>query len=110
MLPSPNHPLIFSSADVSAKLGAPQEYVAVKRKIENVDQVVLAIVAKTLYSHKQTCPDETDLVVQDLLEEYQEDVYVDESDDDLDAEEMDKDEELQDLIDFVFGPETEDED
>ena len=51
--------------------------------------------------------------MQNLLEEYHEDVYVDESDDDLEelrAEEMDKDEELQDLMDFVFGPETEDED
>ena len=40
-------------------------------------------------------------------------MYVDESDDDLDelrAEERDKDEELQDLMDFVFGPEMEDKD
>ena len=40
-------------------------------------------------------------------------MHVYESNDDLDelrAEEMDKDEELQDLMDFVLGPEMEDED
>ena len=39
--------------------------------------------------------------------------YVEESDDDLEelrVEEMDKDEELQSIMDFVSGPETEDED
>ena len=49
----------------------------------------------------------------DLLEEDFEDVYVEESDDDLEelgVEEIDKNEELQSIMDFVFGPETEDED
>ena len=49
---------------------------------------------------------ETDLVVNDLLEEKSDDAYVKESDDDVEelrAEEMDKDEELQALMDFVFG-------
>ena len=67
----------------------------------------------TVQSQAQTCPDETDLLVTDLLEEDFEDVYVEESDDDLEelrVEEMDKDEELQSIMDFVFGPEIEDED
>ena len=37
----------------------------------------------TVQSQAQTCPDETDLLVTDLLEEDFEDVYVEESDDDL---------------------------
>ena len=48
-------------------------------------------------SAKETCRHETDLVVEDLLEEHNEDIYVDYSDDDLvhfRSEEMDKDEEL----------------
>ena len=49
----------------------------------------------------------------DHLEEDFKDVYVEESDDDLEelrVEEMDKDEELQSIMDFVFCPETKDED
>ena len=51
-------------------------------------------------------------MVDDLLEESY-DTYVEDSDDDLEElrpEEMDKDKELQVLMDFVFDPETEDED
>ena len=58
---------------------------------------------------RETCANETDLVVNDLLEE---NTYVEESDDDLEelrVEEMNNDEELQVLMDFVFGPEMEDE-
>ena len=61
---------------------------------------------------RETCANETDLVVNDLLEENCEDTYVEESDDDLEelrVEEMNNDEELQVLMDFVFGPEMEDE-
>ena len=49
MLPSQSHPSISSSADASAKQGAPQDIAAVKRKTENVDPVAHA---KTRYSHK----------------------------------------------------------
>ena len=52
-------------------------------------------------------------MVDDLLEESCDDTYVEDSDDDLEElrpEEMDKDKELQVLMDFVFDPETEDED
>ena len=52
-------------------------------------------------------------MVKDLLEENRKIAYIDDSDDDLEdlrAEEMDKDEELQSLMDFVFGQDTEDED
>ena len=61
---------------------------------------------------RETCANETDLVVNDLLEENCEDTYVEESDDDLEefgVEEMNNDEELQVLMEFVFGPEMEDE-
>ena len=114
MLPRQSHPSISSSADASAKQGAPQDNAAVKRKTENVDPVAHAIIGKKHSTVTSTnCPDETDLLVTDLLEEEFEDVYVEESDDDLGelrVEEMDKDEELQSIMDFVFDPETEDED
>ena len=45
----------------------------------------------------------------DLLEENCEDMYVEESDDEFRVEEMNNDEELQVLMEFVFGPEMEDE-
>ena len=60
-----------------------------------------------------TSRNETDLVVQDLLEEQSEDTYTDESDDDLDEfrrEEMEDDTELRALMEFVFGPESDKED
>ena len=41
MLPSPNPPFSFSLAAASTKQDAPQEYVVVRRKIGNVDPVVL---------------------------------------------------------------------
>ena len=56
-------------------------------------------------SQRETCMNETDFVVNDLLEEKSDDAYVKESDDDVEelrAEEMDKDEELQVLMNFVF--------
>ena len=62
---------------------------------------------------KETCTSETDLVVQDLLEERSEDIYIEESDDDLEelrTEEMDNDDELRQIMDFVFGPESEEDD
>ena len=52
-------------------------------------------------------------MVQELLDERTDDVHIEESDDDLDdlrQEEMDNDEELQVLMDFVFGPDSDDED
>ena len=67
----------------------------------------------TLQPEKDTCIHETELVVQELLDERTDDVYIEESDDDLDdlrQEEMDNDEELQVLMDFVFGPDSDDED
>ena len=67
----------------------------------------------TINPQKETCTSETDLLVQDLLEEHSDDTYVEESDDDLEDlrnEEMDNDQELQELMDYVFGPETDDED
>ena len=60
----------------------------------------------------ETCTNESDLVIQELLDEQSEDLYVDESDDDLEdirQEEMDNDEELQMMMDFVFGDEVEEE-
>ena len=52
--------------------------------------------------------DTADLEIQDLLNEVVEDEYVDDSGDDL--EEMREDEELQDIVNFVFGPESDEED
>ena len=63
-------------------------------------------------SLKETCISETDLVVQDLITEPCEDVYLEESEDDLEdlrIEEMDKDKELKELMEFVFGPESDEE-
>ena len=60
-----------------------------------------------------TSRNETDLVVQDLLEEQSEDTYTDASDDDLDEfrrEKMEEDTELRALMEFVFGPESDEED
>ena len=59
-----------------------------------------------LNTQRHTCPDETDLVVKELLEENKADTYTYDSDDDLDdwrREEMDDDEELCTLMEFVFG-------
>ena len=66
----------------------------------------------TKQSAKETCRHETDLVVEDLLEEHNDEIYVDDSDDDLDhfkSEEMDKDEELRALMEFVFGDSSDEE-
>ena len=52
--------------------------------------------------------DTTDLEVQDLLSEPTENEYVDDSGDDL--EEMREDEELTEIVNFVFGPESDEED
>ena len=57
-------------------------------------------------SAKEACRHETDLVVEDLLEEHNDEIYVDDSDADLNhfrSEEMYKDEELRALMEFVFG-------
>ena len=54
-----------------------------------------------------------DLVVNDPLKKSCDDMYVEDSAKDVEelrAKEMDEDEELQVLMDFVLGPETEDED
>ena len=63
---------------------------------------------------KETCTSERDLVIQGLLEEHSDNTYVEESDDEdlehLRNEEMDNDEELQGIMDFVFGPDTDEED
>ena len=63
---------------------------------------------------KETCTNERDLVIQGLLEEHSNNTYVEESDDEdlehLRNEEMDNDEELQGIMDFVFGPDTDEED
>ena len=54
---------------------------------------------------------QNDLVVEELLEEQDEDEYVDDSEDDLDQfrkEEMYNDDELRTLMEFVFGEESSD--
>ena len=64
-------------------------------------------------TQRHTCADETDLVVQELLEENNADTYTDDSDDGLEdwrREEMDDDEELRTLMEFVFGSESDQED
>ena len=66
-----------------------------------------------LNTQRHTCPDETDLVVQELLEENNADTYTDDSDDGLEdwrREEMDDDEELRTLMEFAFGSESDQED
>ena len=66
-----------------------------------------------LNTQRHTCPDETDLVVQELLKENNADTYTDDSDDGLEdwrREEMDDDEELRTLMEFVFGSESDQED
>ena len=52
---------------------------------------------------------ETDLVVQDLLEERYDDMYIEESNDDenLRTQEMDNDDELTKIMSFVFDFESE---
>ena len=54
-----------------------------------------------------------DLVIQGLLEEHSDNTYVEESDDEdlehLRNEEMDNDEELPGIMDFVFGTDTDEE-
>ena len=52
---------------------------------------------------------ETDLVVQDLLEERYDDMYIEESNDDenLRTQEMDNDDELTKIMNFVFDFESE---
>ena len=56
---------------------------------------------------KETCTSERDLVIQGLLEEHSDNTYVEESDDEdlehLRNEEMDNDEELQGIMDFVWS-------
>ena len=52
--------------------------------------------------------DTTDLELQDLLNEPTENEYVDDSGNDL--EEMKEDEELTEIVNFVFGPESDEED
>ena len=65
------------------------------------------------HGQSSTSSQETDLVVQEMLGENTDDTYVDESEDDLEewrSEEMDADEELKTLMEFVFGPESDQED
>ena len=69
--------------------------------------------SNNLNTQRHTRPDETDLVVQELLEENNADTYTDDSDDGLEdwrREEMDDDEELRTLMEFVFGSESDYED
>ena len=73
-------------------------------------QAVHVTSATTTHAGEETCTSEADLVVQDLLEEQSDEMYIEESDDDLEEfrrEEMDNDEEL---MDFVFGSESDEED
>ena len=65
------------------------------------------------HGQSYTSSQETDLVVQEIIQENTDDTYVDESEDDLDdwrSEEMDADEELHTLMEFVFGPDSDQED
>ena len=51
----------------------------------------------------------TDLLADEIINENDEELYVDDSEDDLaewQQEEMNKDEELQNIMDFVFGQES----
>ena len=63
-------------------------------------------------TQSQTQTTHTDLLVDELLQDAAEDIYVDDSDDDLmewQQEEMDKDEELSSIMASVLGPESEEE-
>ena len=75
-------------------------------------KLYMLLLQNTKQSAKETCWHETDLVVEDLLEEHNDEIYVDDSDDDLHqfrSEEMDKDEELRALMEFVFGDSSDEE-
>ena len=75
-------------------------------------QVALVNSAKT-WTLKNTHTAETDLIVEEILDENAADTYTDDSEDDLDdwrSAEMDQDEELQTLMEFMFGSESDQED
>ena len=65
-------------------------------------------------AHIYTCSsDVTDLVVDELLQEDDTNIYVEDSEDDLEEwrqDEMDADEELKTLMEFVFGSDSDQED
>ena len=61
-------------------------------------------------THMCSASDETDLVVQDLLEEKDDETYIDDSDYDLDDWRREEMEELKALMEFVFGCESDQED
>ena len=66
--------------------------------------------ANTTQSQIQTT--HTDLLVDELLQHTAEDIYVDDSEDDLmewQQEEMDRDEDLSSIMASVFGPESDEE-
>ena len=99
---------------VRCKQGAVQGFVRARRKTENVAPAAAASFVKIFKKiEKETCTGERDLVIQGLLEEHSDNTYVEESDDEdlehLRNEEMDNDEELQGIMDFVFGPDTDEE-
>ena len=62
------------------------------------------------HAESETCTSENDLLVQDLLEESSDETFTEESLEDLRSEEMDDDEELRQLMDFVFGSESDEKD
>ena len=109
-----NHPLISFSVDANVKLAAVQEFAHVKRKARKCGPSCSCHFCKntiesTNKTSTSTCTDETDLGIKDLLDEDHGSYYVEASDDDLDTirkEEMDDDQELKTIMDFVFGQES----
>ena len=99
---------------VDVKRCAVQGFVRARRKTENVAPAAAASFVKILKNSKKKNAQARDLVIQGLLEEHSDNTYVEESDDEdlehLRNEEMDNDEELQGIMDFVFGPDTDEED
>ena len=74
-------------------------------------KLYMLLLQKHKQSAKETCRHETNQV-EDFLEEHNGEIYVDDSDDDLDhfrSEHMDKDEELRALMEFVFGDSSDEE-
>ena len=89
----------------NAKLDVPHAFARAKKERSCGPSCACHFCKNNPNAGKETCPSEADLVVQDLLEEQSDETYIEESVEEFRREEMDNDEELRALMDFVFGSE-----
>ena len=104
----PEHHLTLFCQGADAKLAAKQGFVRVGKRRESAGQVVAAGFAQIIATLGQAHHTQTYLQVNFFKNE---DIYVDNSEDDLaewQQEQMDNDEELCTLMEFVFGSDSED--